>query len=428
MRVSTVTDGIYRLSANIENILFESLWRMPDGIAMNSYIVKGEKTAIVDGVCGWDGVPETLFEQLKKINVAPESIDYVIVNHMEPDHSGWIESFRKIKSNFTIVTGERAVPLMKAFFDITNDIMVVGDGDSLDLGDGRVLAFMEIPNVHWPETIATFDTKSGTVMPCDAFGSFGTLDEAVYDDECTEEQLVFYERQAIRYYANIVAVYSIPVVNAIKKASTLPIKIIAPGHGLVWRKNPMKIVNDFLRYASYQKGPCENEITIIYGSMYGMTEQGVQPALEALEAEGMIVHKHKVPEENLGDILMSVWSSTGVVLAMPTYEYNMFPPMFAVIDELGKKKVHNRKAFRFGSYGWSGGAQKELNELVQKYKMNWDFVEPLEFKGKPTKKDIATIETRCKQLAAKVKEAVASKPEDTPAAPEKRHGTTEAKE
>lgn len=424
MRVSTVTDGIYRLSANVTNLLFEGLWRMPDGIAMNSYIVKGEKTAIVDGVCGWDGVPETLFEQLDKIEVMPESIDYVIVNHMEPDHSGWIENLKKVRPNFTIVTGKKAVPLMEAFFDITDDIMVVGDGDSLDLGDGRVLAFMEIPNVHWPETIATFDTKSGTVMPCDAFGSFGMIDEAVYDDECTEEQLVFYEKQAIRYYSNIVAAYSAPVVSAIKKASALPIKIIAPGHGLVWRKNPMKIVNDFLRYASYQRGPCENEITIIYSSMYGMTEEGVRPAIETLEAEGLVVHAHKVPEESLGDVLMSIWSSTGVVLAMPTYEYKMFPPMFAIIDELGKKKVHNRKAFRFGSYGWSGGAQKELNELIQKYKMNWDFVEPLEFKGKPTKRDIAIIETRCKELAAKVKEAVASKSEDVPAAPKNRHGTT----
>jgi len=424
MRVSTVTDGIYRLSANVTNLLFEGLWPIPNGIAMNSYIVKGKKTAIVDGVCGWDGVPKTLFEQLKEIDVMPESIDYVIVNHMEPDHSGWIENLKKIKPSFTVVTGKKAVPLMETFFGITEDIMVVGDGDTLDLGDGRILAFMEIPNVHWPETIATFDTKSGTVMPCDAFGSFGTLDEAVYDDECTEEQLVFYEKQAIRYYSNIVAAYSTPVVNAIKKASALPIKIIAPGHGLVWRKNPMKVVNDFLRYASYQRGPCENEITVIYSSMYGMTEQGVRPAIEALEAEGLAVHTHRVPEENLGDILMSIWSSTGVVLAMPTYEYKMFPPMFAIIDELGKKKVHNRKAFRFGSYGWSGGAQKELNELIQKYKMNWDFVEPLEFKGKPTTKDIAIIKTRCKELAAKVKEAVASKSEDIPAAPKNRHGVT----
>ena len=284
MKATTVTEGIFRLSANMKDILFEGIWPIPNGVAMNSYIVKGEKTAIVDGVCGWDGVPETLYKQLEEINVDPNTIDYAIVNHMEPDHSGWIESFRKIRKDFTIVTGKKAVPLMEGFFGIKDNIMVVGDGDTLDLGDGRVLAFAEIPNVHWPETIATFDTKSGTLMPCDAFGSFGSIGEAPYDDQLTQEQIDFFEQEAVRYYANIVSPFSQPVLKAIEKASPLPIKIIAPGHGIVWRKDPMKIVNDFVRYASYQKGPCEKEVTLIWSSMYGNTEVGVQPAIEALEA------------------------------------------------------------------------------------------------------------------------------------------------
>ncbi len=421
MNVTTVTEGIFRLSANMENILFEGLWPIPNGVAMNSYIVKGEKTAIVDGVCGWDGVPETLFAQLKKINVDPDSIDYVIVNHMEPDHSGWIEDFRKIRPNFTIVTSKKSVPLMEAFFDITDDIMVVGDGDTLDLGDGRVLAFAEIPNVHWPETIATFDTKSGTLMPCDAFGSFGAVGEAMYDDELSPEQIDFYEREAIRYYSNIVAAFSVPVIKAIEKAAPLPIKIIAPGHGIVWRKDPMKIVNDYIRYASYQKGPCENEVTVLWGSMYGMTEQAVRPAIEALESEGIIVHEHQVPGDSWGDIITSVWSSTGIVLAMPTYEYKMFPPMYAILDELAKKKVLNRKVFRFGSFGWSGGAQKELDDIIAKHKTGWELLEPVEFKGKPSQEDLDTIVIRCKELAVQVKKSVASKSETTPPAPKNRH-------
>ncbi|OQX29587.1 MAG: MBL fold metallo-hydrolase [Spirochaeta sp. LUC14_002_19_P3] len=411
MNVTTVTDGIFRLSANMKDILFEGLWPIPNGIAMNSYIVKGgNKTAIVDGVCGWDGVPETLFEQFKQINIDPESIDYVIVNHMEPDHCGWIENFRKIRPNFTVVTSKKAIPLMKGFFDIDeSSIMPVGDGDTLDLGDGRVLAFAEIPNVHWPETIATFDTKSGTLMPCDAFGSFGAIDDAPYDDQLTQEQIDFFEREATRYYANIVAAFSQPVLQAIKKASPLPIKIIAPGHGIVWRKDPMKIVKDFVRYANYQKGPCENEVTVIWGSMYGNTELGVKPAIEALEAEGVKVRVHRVPEDSWGDILTSAWSSTGLVLAMPTYEYKMFPPMYAVLDEMCKKKFLNRKVFRFGSYGWSGGAQKELDELMARHKPGWEFVEPVEFMGTPREKDFAAIRKGCTELAQRVKKAVASK-------------------
>ncbi len=410
MNATIVTEGIYRLSANMKDILFEGLWPIPNGVAMNSYIVKGEKTAIVDGVCGWDGVPETLFKQFEEIDVNPDSIDYVIVNHMEPDHSGWIENFRKIRPNFTVVTSKKAVPLMKGFFDFPEDkIMAVGDGSTLDLGDGRVLAFAEIPNVHWPETIATFDTKSGTLMPCDAFGSFGAIDESPYDDQLSQEQIDFFEQEAVRYYSNIVSAFSQPVLKAIKKASPLPIKIIAPGHGIVWRKDPMKIVNDFVRYASYQKGPCENEVTVIWSSMYGNTELAIQPAIDTLKTEGLKVNVHRVPEDNLGDILTSAWPSTGLVFAMPTYEYKIFPPMFAVIDELCKKKFLNRKVFRMGSYGWSGGAQNEFEELMTRYKVNWDCVEPLEFLGKPTNDDISKIRSRCSQLAGKVRDAVASK-------------------
>ena len=410
MNVTTVTDGIFRLSANMEGILFEGLWPIPNGVSMNSYIVKGEKTAIVDGVCGWDGVPETLFEQFKKIDLDPRDIDYVIVNHMEPDHSGWIENFRKIRPDFTIVTGKKSVPLMKGFFGIPEDnIKTVGDGDTLDLGNGRVLAFAEIPNVHWPETIATFDTKSGTLLPCDAFGSFGSIGDAPYDDQLDQEQIDFFEQEAVRYYANIVSAFSQPVLKAIEKASPLPIKIIAPGHGIVWRKDPMKIVNDFVRYASYQKGPCENQVTVIWGSMYGNTEKGVKPAIEALKAAGVVVKEHRVPEDSWGDILASAWPSTGLVLAMPTYEYKMFPPMFALLDEMCKKKFLNRKVFRFGSYGWSGGAQQELEDLMIRHKANWEFVDTIEFLGKPDDEDIAAIRKGCTELARRVKEAVAAK-------------------
>ncbi len=406
MNITTVTDGIYRLSANVENILFEGLWPIPNGVSMNSFVVKGEKTAIIDGVCGWDGVPETLIDQFSQAGINPDTIDYVIINHMEPDHSGWLEAFRKIRPDFTVVTSKKAVPLLEAFFGIENEVIEVGDGDSLDLGAGRVLQFAEIPNVHWPETIATFDSLSGTLFPCDAFGSFGSINDAPYDDQLSEDDLAFFENESVRYYSNIVAAFSMPVKKAIAKCADLPIKIVAPGHGIVWRKNPQKIIDDYIRYADYQKGPAKNEVTVIWGSMYGMTEKGVAPAVETLRAEGLTVHVHQVPESSWGDILTSVWTSSAVVLAMPTYEYKMFPPMASVLEELGKKKVHNRIAFRFGSYGWSGGAQKELDAIMERYKTGWEFLEPVEFKGSPAEADIDRIQTQCRRVAAAVNEAV----------------------
>jgi flavorubredoxin len=410
MKTTQVTDGIWRLSANVENILFEGMWPIPHGISLNSYIVKGDKVAIVDGVCDWDGVPETLFEQFEQMDVKAEDIDYVIINHMEPDHSGWLQDFKKIRPNFTIYTSERAKALLDAFYGIDelgNEIVTVKSGDTLDLGDGRVLAFEEIPNVHWPETIATFDTKSGTLLPCDAFGSFGSVsDSAAYDDTITQEQIDFFEHEAVRYYANIVGAFSYPVIKAAQKVDKLPVKIVAPGHGIVWRKHPEKIVNDYKRYASYSKGPAKPEVTVIWGSMYGNTEKGVDPVVKGIESKGVKVHVHQVPETHMSYIIRDVWQSSGVVLGMPTYEYGMFPAVAAVLDEIGKKKALNRKAFRFGSYGWSGGAQKELDEMVDRLKMKWEFIEPVEFKGAPRDEDFDLLYKRGQELAEKVLEWV----------------------
>ena len=142
--------------------------------------------------------------------------------------------------------------------------------------------------------------------------------------------------------------------------------------------------------------------------MYGMTEKAVNYVVKVLEEENIKFNVHRVPEVSWGTVLASAWNSTGIILAMPTYEYKMFPPMAAVLEELGKKKVFGRKAFRFGSYGWSGGAQKELDEIMNKYCMKWDFIEPVEFKGSPRDEDLQLIETRIRDLVKEVRNAVNS--------------------
>ncbi len=404
MKATLVTDGVYRLSANVHDILFEGMWPVPHGVAINSYLVRGEKCAIIDGVCGWDGVPETLLAQLDELGIDVNDIDSVVINHMEPDHSGWLEAFRKIRGSFSIYATGRAKPLLEAFYGISDNIRPVKSGDTLDLGSGRVLAFEEIPNVHWPETMATYDTKSKTLFPCDAFGSFGSVaDDAPYDDTLQEEQIEFFEREMERYYANIVTLYSQATQKAIEKVKGLEVKIIAPGHGIVWRRHPERVIRDYTRLAGYAKGPARAEVAVIWGSMYGMTGLGVQPVVEAIESQGVRTRVHRIPESGISYVLDSVLQCSGVVLGMPTYDYKMFPPMAAVLDEVGKKKIINRKAFRFGSYGWSGGAQKELAEINERLNMNWDYLEPVEFKGRPTDRDGALLRQRGVELAAAVK-------------------------
>lgn len=413
--VTSVADGIYRLSANVHDILFEGLWPIPNGVAMNSYIVKGEKVAIVDGVCGWDGVPDTLFSQLDRMKIALTDIDYVVINHMEPDHSGWLEDFKRIRGDdFTILTNKRAVPLLEAFYDIPAlKVRTVADGDTLDLGAGHILHFAEIPNVHWPETMATFDAMTGTLMSCDAFGSFGAVGESPYDDQLSEKELAFFENEVFRYYANIVATFSGPTGRAIAKVESLlgdSLKIIAPGHGLVWRKDPQRILDLYKKCVQYHSGVAEPIVTVIWGSMYGNTEAAVPVAVEALKEAGLEVREFRVPQTPLGDILASAWVSTGIVLAMPTYEYKMFPPMADVLSELGRKHVQSRQAFRLGSFGWSGGAQTELDEISERYKLQWNFVEPVEFKGRPKEADLAAVRAGAARLAEQVKATLKAVP------------------
>ncbi len=405
MNKSIVADGIYQLSVNIEDILFEGLWEIPNGVSMNSYIVKGEKTAIIDGVIDWDGKPESLFKLLDEVGVDLKSIEYVVLNHMEPDHTGWIKDLQKIHSNFKIVCTKRAVPMLKAFFNYEGEIIVVGDGDSIDLG-GRELSFAEIPNVHWPDTMATFDAQTGTLFSCDAFGSYGKVDHGNYDDLLSEEDLKYYEEEAVKYYSNIVAIYSRSVEKAIEKCASLPIKIIAPGHGIVWRENPQRIIDDYIRYAKFQQGPAKEEVTIIWGSMYGMTEKAVNHAIAILESENIKVHSHRMPQDSWGNVLASAWKSTGIIIAAPTYEGKMFPPVTAALEEIGNKKVLNRKALTFGSYGWAPGSRREIEKVNERLKMNWDFVDPIDFKGEAREDDFKAIEKGVHELIEKVREAI----------------------
>ena len=404
MSITKTAPGIYKLSVNQKDILFEGIWEIPNGVNLNSFIVKGEKTAIIDGVCNWDGYPETLFKMLDEMEVDVNSIEYAVINHMEPDHSGWIENLLKIRPDIKIACSQAAKNLLEVFYKHTDNITVVKDGDTLDLG-GRELSFVTIPNVHWPDTIATYDSQTGTLFTCDAFGSFGTIEENKgYDDELTEDELTFYEKEAVRYYANIVATFSGAVLKAIDKCSALDIKIIAPGHGLVWRKDPARIVNDYTRYANYQCKPENNEITIIWGSMYGMTKKAMEHIKGRLEKTDIKLNVHNVTEDSWGTILASAWTSKGIILAMPTYEYKMFPPVAAVIEELLNKRVANRLAFRIGSYGWSGGAEKELKEIMEKHKCPWEFIESVEFKGMPTQEHFDLIDERLEEYIKLIKE------------------------
>ena len=403
MKAVEMVQGIYHLGVNIEpGVLFEGIWSIPDGTSINSYIVKGEKIAIIDLTQDMADFPGALTSQMEALGVTPDNIDYIIVNHMEPDHSGWLGEFRKKNPAMEVFCTKKAVPLVKAFAGVEENVHAIEDGETLNLGGGKILQFFETPNIHWPETMMAYEQSERILFSCDAFGSYGKVEDAVFDDQLSDDEHAFFEKEALRYYANIVASFSTFVERGLKKLEDLDIRMIAPSHGIIWRENPSVIVERYARYASYLKGPACPEITVIWGSMYGNTQQLVTEVIKGIRSEKVPVHQYRVPEDDIGFILADAWKSAGIVLGMPTYEYQMFPPMAHVIDDFNRKKVQNKKAFRFGSFGWSGGAEKELGAATEKLK--WEFLESVEWQGAPGEEEKKKAYERGRELARLVKE------------------------
>ncbi|MGI6188330.1 MAG: FprA family A-type flavoprotein [Clostridiales bacterium] len=405
MRKKKIADGIHMLTMNVEDILFEGIWEIANGVTLNSYIVQGEKTAIIDGVIGWDGIPETLYKNLEEIGVEPDNIDYLIVNHMEPDHSGWISNFRKIKDDFTIICTDKAAKMVTSFYG-EDKIRIVKEGDNLDLGKGKILSFHPVPNVHWPDTMYTYERSTKTLFSCDMFGAFGRMGDHCFDDELTPEETDFFESEGIRYYSNVMATFTPSLRKAIEKSKSLEINTIAPGHGPVYRKNPQKIIDDYSRFSLYAEGAGKNEITILWGSMYGMTAKAVGYVERILQREGVRYNKVEMPLKSDSEMVATVFKSAGIIIAAPTYEYKLFPPVAAALDELGRKRITGKAAFRFGSYGWSGGAEKELKEIVERNRMDWDFIESVEFQGAPREEDLIKVEDGVLKLIKMMKNKV----------------------
>ena len=397
-----IADNIYRISANIESAdLFEGIWPIPDGVSLNSYLLIGEKTVLIDLMKDWDGAPIKMKHQLDSLSITFGDIDCLIINHMEPDHTGWLADLIDINPEIKIYTTKKAVPLIKEFYNIIENVKAVESGEILDIGKGMRLQFEEIPNVHWPETMATYEQSNEILFPCDAFGSFGSVKDAVFDDQLSKKDYDFFYNESLRYYANIVSTFSPFVERAIKKLEGISIKIIAPSHGIIWRKNPIDIINRYIKFAGYMNGPAEKEITIIWSSMYGNTERLLEHVIKGIQSENVPVIIHRIPQEHVSYALASAWKSAGLVFGMPTYEYRMFPPMAHVLDIFDRSHVWNKKVFRFGSFGWSGGAQKQFDELIKNLK--WDCLEAVEFQGAPKDEHKTLAYKRGQELAKKIK-------------------------
>jgi len=397
MPSTEIRPGVHWIGLNDRTTdLFEGIWPIADaGVTYNSYLIRDEKNVIIDLAKGFK--TDEYFELIDSV-VPLAEIDYIVINHMEPDHTGAIRALSRLPRKCTLLATEKAREMLGAFYGITENIRTVSDGEELSLGR-RTLRFVHAPFVHWPETMVTYDVTDRILFSCDAFGGYGALPGTTFDDQCAD--LVFYEREALRYYVNIVAKFSAPVLAAIEKLSGVPIEVIAPSHGLVWRRDPGRIVELYQRWAQQAKGGGEVGVTLLYGSMYGNTERMMNAVAQGLARSGVPVEIFDAARIHSSFILPSLWTYRGVMVGAPTYEGSLFPPVAYALDMAGLKRVVNKKAAVFGSFGWSRGGMAAFKKIVEPLK--WDVTDILEFRGGPTAELLKKGEEFGERFAAAVK-------------------------
>lgn len=377
-----IKPGIFWIGVNDRTTdLFEGLWPISnEGVSYNSYLIKDDKNAIIDLTKSFKG--DEYLAQVDEVADISE-IDYIVVNHLEPDHSGLLRTLRRILPRVTILCSTKAKEMLKGFFSIEENVQAVNYGDTLSLGK-KTLKFFSTPFLHWPETMMTYETLNRILFPCDAFGGYGAIRGAIFDDEC--KYFDFYEKEALRYYVNIVANYSQRVLNAIEKIKDVPVDVIAPSHGLIWRKNASHIVNLYKKWAEYATGKTEPAVTLVYGSMYGNTEIMMNAVAQGVSEEGVSVEIFDASRTHVSYILPSLWTRRGVMIGASTYEVSLFPPVAEVLNMAAHKHIRNKKAAFFGSYGWSGGALRDVKKIIEPLK--WELVDTLEFVGSPSEEEL----------------------------------------
>ncbi|MBO5388850.1 MAG: FprA family A-type flavoprotein [Lachnospiraceae bacterium] len=381
-----ITNDIKYIGVNDHNIdLFEGQYIVPNGMAYNSYAIIDEKIAIMDSVDASFG--EEWLGNIKNA-LGDRKPDYIIVQHMEPDHSANIVSFIDAYPDAKIVASAKAFVMMKNFFgdDFADKQVVVGEGDKLSLGKHE-LSFVAAPMVHWPEVIVTYDSTDKVLFSADGFGKFGALD--VEEDWACE---------ARRYYIGIVGKYGLPVQTLLKKVAALDIQIICPLHGPVLNENLGYYINLYDTWSSYK--PEEDGVMIAYTSVYGNTKKAVMELAEQLKAYGCPkVVVNDLAREDMAEVVEDAFRYSKLVLATTTYNGDIFPFMRQFIDAITERNYSNRTVAFIENGSWAPTATKVMKGMLEKSK-NLTFAEAeVKIMSALNDDSMAQVEALAKELA-----------------------------
>lgn len=352
-----LTDNIYYIGVNDRTTaLFEGLWPLPAGVSYNSYLIDDEKTAVIDCVG-----PEFFEEHLANMRsvLGNRTVDYIVVNHMEPDHSGALALFRQFYPQARIVGNKKTISMLEGYYGIDGaDCIAVADGTTLELGR-HTLSFHLVPMVHWPETMVTYDSTSGTLFSGDAFGCFGALNGTVLD---TGTDIEPYFPEMRRYYSNIVGKYATPVQNALKKLAAINIKMICPTHGPVWTEAAGRVIAEYDRMSRYE---AEEGAVVVYASMYGNTRQMAEEVARGLSEAGIRkIVVHDAARTPLSFILSDIFTYKGLAIGATTYNGDVNPAVKAVLEAVELREVKHRAMAAFGSFTWAGKAAKTISDFA----------------------------------------------------------------
>ncbi|MDR0728557.1 MAG: FprA family A-type flavoprotein [Prevotellaceae bacterium] len=373
--------------------LFENMWPLPHGVAYNAYIIDDEKTALIDTV---DASAAGDFLERIAEHLQGRPLQYLVINHMEPDHSGMIDALAKRYPALQIVGNKRTFKILESYFGVTQNLLEIADGDRLDLGRHQ-LQFILTPWVHWPETMMTYDAAEQLLFSGDAFGAFGAFSGGIFDDETLVERR---EDETLRYYSNIVGQYSGMVQKALAKLKGVPIRTVCPTHGLVWRSNPSKIIDLYDRWSRYESQP---GVVVAFASMYGNAEQMADYLARRIAEQGVRdIRVLDVSTTHLSFLLSEIWKYRGVLLGSCTCNNLLHPLMEQLCTKLTHIVPKNKIAGAFGTFSWNGGAVKHLRHTFEA--LQWPLAaEPVEIQGRPTPAKLRSCDVLAIAMAEKIR-------------------------
>lgn len=396
--IRKITDDITYIGGSDRRLaLFENVYPIPNGVSYNAYFIDDEKNAVLDTVD--KSVSALFFENIAHI-LGSRTLDYVIVNHMEPDHAATLEELVLRYPQVKIVCNAKSAAMMKQFFSFDADAhtVLVKEGDTLSLGK-HTLSFYMAPMVHWPEVMVTYDETEKVLFSADAFGTFGALNGNIFADELPNNTADFSE--ARRYYTNIVGKYGAQTLALLKKAAGLDMHLLCPLHGPVWRKDIAAFVEKYLTWGAYV--PEQKGVLIVYGSVYGGTQNAAEILAAKLSEKGVPAVLYDASVTHTSYLVSEAFRYSHLVFAAATYNNDIFTPVETLLTDLKAHALRNRTVGLIQNGSWAPQSGKKMREILESMQNMTVLPETVTVRSTVKEESLTEIDALCGALIASLR-------------------------